>query len=156
MFSALKESISVSKAASQFALPLIVTTFFVSSVTGSPKGSAVCTAAGGAAGVWAAAGGDDGAGAGLAEEVELAEGAGVGAAAEVGLGLGEGAGPGEAAGEGVAVGEAAGAGDCARTALIGRAAAIMPARIRRKARERCIGVSLFRGVACPDPRPRKS
>src|SRR4051812_17857894 len=94
-FSALKESVRVSKAASQLALPLMVTTFLASSVTGSPNGSAFCTAAGGGeAGVWAAAGGGDGAGEGLAEEVGLAEGAGtgVGAAAEVGLGLGAGTG----------------------------------------------------------------
>src|SRR5262245_39378898 len=130
-FSALKESIRVSNAESQFALPLMVTTFFASSVTGSPKGSAACTAAGGGvAGVWAAAGGIDGAGDGLAE------GLGAGEASEFGLGAGAGAG--DAAGAGVAVGEAAGAGDCASAAPIGRVAAIMPARIRRKARGRSI------------------
>src|SRR5262249_59526821 len=77
--SALKESIRVSNAESQFAVPLIVTTFLASSVTASPKGSAVCTAAGGGvAGVCAAAGGGDGAGAGggVADEGGLAEGGG--------------------------------------------------------------------------------
>src|SRR5262245_43382917 len=142
--SVLKESISVSNAASQFALPLMVTTFLASSVIGSPKGSAACTAGGGVAGVCAAAGGADGAGEGLAEEVGLAEGAGAGEA--WGAGLGAGSGLGEADGAGVAVGEAAGAGDCAIAAPIGTAAAIMPARIRRKARERCISeVSMSQG-----------
>src|SRR5262245_29566274 len=91
--SALKESIRVSNAESQFALPLMVTTFFGSSVVGSPKGSAVCTAAGGGvAGVWAAAGGGDGVGEGLAEDVGLADGLGAGAASDVGLGAGAGLG----------------------------------------------------------------
>src|SRR5262245_3270018 len=145
--SALKESIRVSNAESQFAVPLIVTTFLASSVTASPKGSAVCTAAGGGvAGVCAAAGGGDGAGAGegLADEVGLAEGVGTGLASDVGEADGAGAGEadGEGAAEGVAVGEAAGAGDCASTAPVGRVAAIMPASTRRKARGRYI----FRGL----------
>ena len=56
----LNESIRVSNAESQLALPLRTTTVFGASVISSPKGSAVCTgaaAAGGAAGVSAAAGG---------------------------------------------------------------------------------------------------
>ncbi len=123
---------------------MIVTTFFDSSVTGSPKGSAVCTAGGGVAGVWAAAGGGDGAGEGFAEEVGLAEGAGTGLASAAGEaeGAGTGEADGDATADGVAVGEAAGAGDCASTAPIGRAAAIRPAATRRRVRERFIsGVS---------------
>src|SRR5437879_4455428 len=130
----------------------MATTFFASSVTGSPKGSAVCTAAGGG-GVCAAAGGDDGAGEGLAEEVGLAEGTGAGEASEVGLGAG--AGLGDAAGAGVPVGEVAGAGDCAKAAPIGTVAAIMPAKTRRRARGRCISVfSMSQGAAVPISRPR--
>jgi hypothetical protein len=99
------------------------------------------------AGVCAAAGGDDGAGEGLAEEVGLAEGVGAGEASEVGLGAGTGLG--DAAG----AGEAAGAGDCASAAPIGTVAAIMPARIRRRARGRCISVFSMSQAACPDTRP---
>src|SRR4051794_41951710 len=58
---ALNESISVSKAPSQFAVPFMTTTFLGSSENGSPKGSAVCTGAiGGGAGAWAADGGSAG------------------------------------------------------------------------------------------------
>src|SRR5260370_42295999 len=53
----LNDSIRVSKAASQLAVPFMTTTFLGSSVNCSPKGSAVWTGAiGGGAGVWAAAG----------------------------------------------------------------------------------------------------
>ena len=72
---ALKESIRLSKAASQLALPLMITTFLDSSENCSPKGSAVCTGAGGgvagvcavegvSAGDFVSAGGGTGAGAG--------------------------------------------------------------------------------------------
>src|SRR5437868_14942570 len=81
--SALNESIRVSNAESQFALPLMTTTIFGVSAISSPNGSAVCTgaAAGGVAGVSAVAGGVPGAAG------ELAPGAG-------------GAGPGVAGGAG--------------------------------------------------------
>src|ERR1700738_2436779 len=53
----LKESIRVSNAESQLALPLAMTTIFGSSVICSPKGSAVWTGAGGGVGgVWAVEG----------------------------------------------------------------------------------------------------
>src|SRR3954471_7429019 len=93
----LKESISVSNAESQVALPFRITTVFGVSVISSPNGSAVCTA-GGAAGA-AAAGGAGVAGAGVAGE------AGAGAAGAVGAGV-----SGAAAGGGLA------GGDCARPA----------------------------------------
>ena len=51
-FSDLNASIRVSKAESQLALPLAITTFFASSVISSPKGSAVCTGAQPRGGVW--------------------------------------------------------------------------------------------------------
>src|SRR5450432_1332905 len=93
--SALNESIRVSNAVSQLALPLAMTTFFGSSVIGSPKGSAVWTGEAGA-GVCAAAGG----GAGLAElAAGLAAGLGEGAALGAGEGLAETAGAGVAAGD---------------------------------------------------------
>src|SRR5258706_2317188 len=71
--SALNESIRVSNAESQLALPLMTTTVFGVSVISSPNGSAVWTgaaAAGGVGGVSAVAGGCAGAG--------VADGAGAG------------------------------------------------------------------------------
>src|SRR5260370_38555484 len=63
----LKESIRVSNAESQLALPFMMTTVFGASVICSPNGSAVCAAAGGGvAGVSAAAGGVAGAAEGRA------------------------------------------------------------------------------------------
>src|SRR6476661_995967 len=107
--SALKESIRVSNAESQLAVPLSMTTVFGVNVISSPKGSAVCTgaaAAGGVAGVSAVAGGGTGAGEGLA----------TGAGVVAGAGVADGAG---GAGAGVAgaavVGGVAGGGDCAST-----------------------------------------
>src|ERR1700756_1093213 len=89
---AFSESTSVSKAASQLALPLATTTFFASSLISWPNGSAVCTfAAGGvcaAAGGGAGEGGAPGAGEGGAG---LALGAGDGLAESSGDGVGEGA-----------------------------------------------------------------
>src|SRR5262245_33257995 len=98
--SALKESIRVSNAESQLALPLAMTTFLPSSVIGSPKGSAACAVAGAAA-----AGGDaPGAGEALAAGAGVAAGAGeapaAGAALAPGAGESEAAGAGEAAGDG--------------------------------------------------------
>src|SRR3954469_3137195 len=97
VLSALKASISVSKAQSQLAVPLTITTFLGSSVVSWPKGSAVCTGAG----VAAAAGGGE---AGLGEALAAGEGAGD-AAGDV-----EGLGEALAAGEGVATGAALAAG----------------------------------------------
>src|SRR3954470_16555465 len=97
VFSALKASISVSKAESQLAVPLTITTFLDSSVVSCPNGSAVCTGAG----VAAAAGGE----AGLGEALAAGEGAGD-AAGDV-----EGLGEALAAGEGVATGAALAAGE---------------------------------------------
>src|SRR5258705_12792903 len=85
--SALNESIRASKAASQLALPFIITTFFGSSENCSPKGSAVWTGAGGGVGVWAAAGVSAG------DLVSAGGGAGEGAGAG-GAGGGGGAGEG--------------------------------------------------------------
>src|SRR5579863_8619876 len=102
--SVLNESISVSNAESQLALPLRMTTVFGASMISSPNGSAVWTGAaeGGAAGVSAAAGGVAGGVAGGADGVAagLAAGAGAGVAAAAGF---DGA---------LAAGAAAG-GDCA-------------------------------------------
>src|ERR1700710_1837169 len=93
----LKDSIRVSNAESQLALPLAITTVFGSSVICSPKGSAVWTgaAAGGVAGVCAAEGVSAG------DLVSAGGGAGVADGVGDGVGL--------AAGAGVAAG-----GDCAR------------------------------------------
>src|SRR6195256_6130680 len=78
----LRDSISVSNAESQLALPFTMTTVFGASVICSPKGSAVWTgaAAGGVAGVSAAAGGVVGAADGLAAGAGVAVGAGAGVA----------------------------------------------------------------------------
>src|SRR6187402_3117194 len=109
VFSALKASISVSKAESQLAVPLTITTFRGSSVVSCPKGSAVCTGAG----VAATAGGGA---AGLGEALAAGEGDAAGAALAAGAGVAAGAGEALAAGEGEADGageglaEAAGAG----------------------------------------------
>src|SRR6266446_8565118 len=87
--SALNESIRVSKAESQLALPLMMTTVFGVRVISSPNGSAVWTGAvagGGVAGVSAVAGGVPGAAG------ELAPGAGVAGCA--GAGVADGAGVG--------------------------------------------------------------
>src|SRR6202790_135455 len=97
--SVLNESIRVSNAESQLALPLAMTTVFGSSVICSPNGSAVCTGA--------AAGGDG---------VCAVEGrcAGDLVSAGGGTGVAVAAGAGDAAGAGVvAAGGAAGGGDCA-------------------------------------------
>src|SRR3982074_2241052 len=92
--SALNDSIRVSKAPSQLAVPFMTTTFLGSRVNCSPKGSAVWTGAiGGGAGVWPAEG------------------------VSAGDLVSAGGGTGDAAGAGVAVGEAAGAGDWASAAL---------------------------------------
>src|SRR4051812_36854970 len=53
--SVLKDSIRVSNAASQLAVPLITSTFFGASVNSSPKGSAVWTLAAGGGGAGAGA-----------------------------------------------------------------------------------------------------
>src|SRR5581483_3502396 len=90
-FSALNESISVSKAESQLAWPLATTTFLPSSVIASPKASAVCTGAAGA-GVCAT----DGEGEGLAAGAGDAEAAGAGVAAAEGAGLADADGEGDA------------------------------------------------------------
>src|SRR3984957_1153846 len=109
--SVLNDSIRVSNAASQLAVPLMMATFLASSVISSPNGSAVWTGAvagGGVAGVWAVAGGG-------AEGP--AAGAGVSAGAGVGVAGTAGAGGAWVLGAGVAAG-----GDCASAAL--RASAI--------------------------------
>src|SRR5258706_15481086 len=88
----LNESIRVSNAESQLALPFMMTTVFGASVICSPNGSAVWTGAaanGGVAGVSAAAGAVEGAaGAGLA----VGAGAGVAGAAGAGVAGAAGAG----------------------------------------------------------------
>src|SRR6266851_1220764 len=104
--SALNESIRVSNAASQLALPLMTTTVFGVRVICSPNGSAVWTgAAAGGGGVSAVAGGVPGAAG------ELAPGAGVAGCAGAGVADGAGAG-----GVGVlTAGGAGGGGVCAST-----------------------------------------
>src|SRR6195952_1465340 len=131
--SVLNDSIRVSKAESQLAVPLSMTTVFGVSVISSPNGSAVWTgavAAGGAAGVSAAAGGGTGAGDGLACGAGVAVGAGVGVADGAGAGV-SGA---------LAAGGVAGGGDCARTLpmpIVGTSAT----RAKRKQRSKFIGYS---------------
>src|ERR1700746_50619 len=98
--SALNESIRVSKAESQLAVPLAMMTFLASSVVGSPKGSAVCTVAAGD-GVCATEGEGD--------AVGLAAGSGEALAAAEGRAEALGA------GEGLAEALGAGDGDCACT-----------------------------------------
>src|SRR5258706_9524410 len=88
----LNESIRVSNAESQLALPLMTTTVFGVSVISSPNGSAVWTGAaagGGVAGLSAVAGGGPGAAG------ELAPGAGVAGCAGAGGAGGARAGGGE-------------------------------------------------------------
>src|SRR3954465_11632466 len=114
VFSALKASISVSKAESQLAVPLTITTFLGSSVVSCPNGSAVCTGAG----VAAAAGGGTGLGEGLAAGEVAGDAAGdvegLGEALAAGEGVATGAalaaGEGEADGAGEGLADAAGAG----------------------------------------------
>src|SRR5216683_3968600 len=99
----LKESIRVSNAESQLALPFMMTTVFGASMICSPNGSAVwsgAAAGGGVAGVSAAAGGVVGA----------AEGPAAGAGVAVGGGAGVAGAPGAVV---VTAGGAAGGGDCA-------------------------------------------
>src|SRR3954471_18771162 len=155
VFSALKASISVSKAESQLAVPLTITTFLGSSVVSWPKGSAVCTGAGVAAaagggvaglGDALAAGGGEGAGdvAGLGVSLAAGEGVATGAA------LAAGAGEADGAGEGLA--DAAGAGLGVWASVADRpndkaAAGISAA----KARRRNLNI-LFSPIAYP-PRP---
>src|SRR5215475_1256208 len=93
--STLKESINVSNAESQLALPRWMTTFFGSRVIGSPKGSAAWTGAVELGACCAAPGAGEGVGDGLA--------------AGSGIGLGAGAGLAVRAGEGVAAGACASA-----------------------------------------------
>src|SRR5262245_42508593 len=94
----LNDSIRVSNAASQLAVPLATSTFLGVSENSSPKGSAV----------WTEAAGGCGAGVGACSAV------GVSAGDLVSAGGGTGAGLGTA--EGLGAGEAAGAGDWARAA----------------------------------------
>src|SRR6185437_4133058 len=100
--SVLNESIRVSNAESQLAVPLRITTFFGASAISSPKGSAVWTGA--TAGGGAAA-------AGLSAGDLFSAGGGTGVAFGAGVTAGAGAGDADVAGAGV--GLAAG-GDCAR------------------------------------------
>src|SRR3954447_27047848 len=126
-FSALKASTSVSKAESQLAVPLTITTFLASSVVSRPKGSAVCTGAGDAA----AAGG----GAGLGKGEALAAGDGV--ATGAGDALAAGGGEADGVGEGLADAAGAGLGVCARVTdgpSDMAAAGISAAKARRRKR----------------------
>jgi hypothetical protein len=112
----------VSKAESQFALPLKTTTFLAESVIGSPKGSAVVT---------------EGAGAGLADAAGAGGGLADGSAA--GLAVGAGAGAGLADADGVGDGDGA----CASALPIPSqiAAAIGTAKARRGRKGRFIRIS---------------
>src|SRR6185312_2790879 len=107
VFSVLNDSIRVSNAASQLAVPFMINTFFGASVNSSPKGSAVWTVAGGGGGGegdWAVDGGSAG--------DLVSAGGGTGATDAAGAGVEDAAGAGDA--DGLAAGEADGAGDCAR------------------------------------------
>src|SRR3954447_13415524 len=134
-FSALKASISVSKAESQLAVPLTITTFRGSSVVSWPKGSAVCTGAG----VAAAAGGGA---AGLGEALAAGEGDAAGAGVAAGEALAAGEGVSDGAGEGLVeegLAEAVGAGLGVWASVADRpndkaAAGISAARARRQKR----------------------
>src|SRR5262245_62655810 len=84
--SALNESIRVSNAASQLAVPFITRTFLGSSVNSSPKGSAVWTVAAGGGGAGVGAFSAVGASAGDL----VSAGGGTGTAEGAGLGAGEG------------------------------------------------------------------
>src|SRR5471030_1086048 len=105
--SSLNESVSVSNAESQLAVPLMMTTVFGVSVICSPNGSAVWTGAvaagGGVAGACAAAGGVAGVAEGLAIGVGVAAGAGVGVSVAAGTGV-----------AGVLAAGGAAGGDCAQ------------------------------------------
>src|ERR1700712_4746995 len=131
--SVLNDSIRVSNAESQLAVPLSTTTVFGVSVISSPNGSAICTgaaAAGGAAGVSAVAGDGTGAGEGLA--------CGAGVAVAVGAGVADGTAAGVSGA--LAAGGGAGCGDCARTLpmpIVGTSAT----RAKRKQRSKFIGYS---------------
>src|SRR5918992_4189487 len=100
--SALNESIRVSNAASQLAVPFITKTFLGSSVNSSPKGSAF----------WTLAAGGGGTGVGAFSAVGTSAGDLVSAGG--GTGTADGAGLGVAAG--LVAGGAEGAGDCASAA----------------------------------------
>src|SRR5260221_11575161 len=140
--SALNESIRVSNAASQLAVPFMTTTFLDSSANGSPNGSAVWTVAagGGAAGVCAVAGGGDGAADGLATGAGVAAGADVADVAGGGVAAGVAAAGAEAAGAGVGCGVGGGvaAGACAKATPLSASAAtdISAARAERNLRLR--------------------
>src|SRR5260370_24705019 len=130
----LNESIRVSNAASELALPFMMTTVFGASVICSPNGSAAWTGAaagGGVAGVSAAAGGGVGAAEGLAAGAGVAVGGGAGVAGAAGMGV---------AGV-LTAGGAAGVGDCAsalpRPSEIA-AAGTSATMARRKEREKFI------------------
>src|SRR5580698_6402152 len=93
--SALNESIRVSNAESQLAVPFSTTTFFGVSVISWPKGSAVwtgATAGGGAAAAGLSAGDLFSAGGGTGVAVIVGEAAGVGDAEVAGAGVGLAAG----------------------------------------------------------------
>src|SRR5450755_3223977 len=123
----LNESIRVSNAESQLALPFRTTTVFGSSVICSPNGSAVCTgAAAGGAGVSAVAGGVAGAVEGLAVE-GLALGAGAGVAGAAGAGV-----AGVLAAGGTAVGDCASAHGPDEIAAIGISATMARRKKRGK------------------------
>src|SRR5206468_1380974 len=134
--SALNESIRVSKALSQLAVPFMTTTFLLSSENGSPKGSAVWTGAGaGGAGVGVACAADGGVSAGDL----VSAGGGTGAVLGAGAGTADGAGLGIA--DGAGAGEAAGAGDCA-CAVPPSAATVSATSTIRKGWERFIRFSI--------------
>src|SRR5882672_4076946 len=124
----LKDSIRVSNAESQLAVPLTITTFFGSSVICSPNGSALWTDAAGGGGVAGACAADGGSAGDL-----------VSAGGGTGAGVADGAGAGVA---GVlAAGGAAGGGGCAgalpeasEIAAIG----ISASTVRRKEEKRFI------------------
>src|SRR6266545_2498718 len=139
--SALNESIRVSNAASQLAVPLMTTTFLGSSVNSSPKGSAI----------WTPAAGGGGAGVGAFSAVGASAGDLVSAGG--GTGTADGAGLGTA--DGLAAGDDEGAGDCA-SAAPANTTMESAAMAARKVLIRFISGILHPrhlAAACPRPRP---
>ena len=139
--SALNESIRVSNAPSQLAVPFMTTTFLGSSANSSPKGSAV----------WTLAAGGGGAGVGAFSAV----GASAGDLVSAGGGTGTAEGAGLGAADGLAAGEAEGAGDWA-SAAPPNATMESATKAARKVLIRFISGILHPphlAAACPDPRP---
>src|SRR6185312_3641542 len=149
--SALNESIRVSNAPSQFAVPFMTTTFLDSSVNSSPEGSALWTLAAGGGGVGVGAFSAVGVSAGDL----VSAGGGTGTAEGAGLGAADGLGAGELGAGELGAGEAEGAGDWARAAPV-NATMESATRAARNVLIRFISGILHPphlAAACPHPHP---